>query len=225
MDTSTGIHPVSCQRWDCPHCGKIKRWRLINRVRDGFANSDRVIAVTLTQKLGSNQDIVENFYKLRDILRKRRIKLKYFWVKEFTRKGERHLHILIDTWIDHAELKKMWLTVTNGESWVVWVNETDIISAGGYCSKYLTKSFSYEKFDAYERRYAFSRDNAFKVKNQLNKEALPILGDFWQIIGSNRNRAKDGKFVLEIQDYGFTGKTGKKNASRQSQSQKIKQIV
>lgn len=200
MDTSSGIHPVACKRWDCPHCGKIRRWRLINRVRDGFANSDRIIAVTLTQRLGTSQDIVENFYKLRDLLRKRGIKLKYFWVKEFTRRGERHLHILIDTPILQSELKEMWKTVTKGESWVVWINEADIQSAGGYTTKYLTKSFTIEKYEKYERRYAFSKDDAFKEKNQLNKEALPILGDFWSIIGSSRNKARDGIFVLEIQD-------------------------
>lgn len=225
VDSSSGIHPVNCMSWTCPHCGKIKRWRLINRVRDGFSNSERVIAVTLTQKLGTTQDIVENFYKLRDLLRKRKIKLKYFWVKEFTKAGERHLHVLIDTPIDQSELKKMWKTVTHGESWVVWINETDIQSAGGYTTKYLTKSFQFEKFDKYERRYAFSKDKLFRADIQKNKEALPILGNFWVIIGSNRNKARDGIFNLEYHAGDRIGLNGKKNETRQNQSKNTEQAI
>lgn len=183
-------------------------------MRDGFAHLDKVVAITLTQKTGSSQDIVDNFYVFRNILRRRYgVKMRYFWVKEFTPEphdyvdrhgvlrrsqgGERHLHILTDTRIGQKCLSRLWREVTDGESYIVWINQTEIQNAAGYAMKYLTKGFETAPYDENERRYGFSRHPEFKVSFQRNREALPILGDFWAIICYARDKCRDGTFSLE----------------------------
>lgn len=241
METSQGFMPVACNRWDCPHCGKLRRWHLANRVRDGFAGLSYVTAITLTQKAGSSQDIVKNFYKFRRYyLRKYGINMRYFWVKEFTPEsreyidnhgnirqsagGERHMHILTDIYIDQKELSQVWYDIT-GDSYIVWINRRHIKNAAGYAMKYLTKAFDVAPYEKKERRYGFSRHREFSVSYSKNKEILPILGDFWTIIGSNRNKCRDGTFMLEYHagDYD-TGFSGISLSNRQGESTAIEQI-
>lgn len=198
-----GTIPVSCRRWDCPHCGKWRQLRLAARVAAGFLSdhqTDDVIAWTLTQKHGSKQNIVKNFQKLRRLLRKRHlIGMKFLWVKEFTKRGQRHLHIITKTAIDQDYLQDLWLEVTGGESYIVWVNQTNLKNAGGYAFKYLMKAYSAEcRYDPKERRYGFSKDYKFSQKyadSVSNLPVFPLMGDFWEIIG--HPNCKPHKFELD----------------------------
>lgn len=150
----------------------------------GFFTDKNVYAITLTQKRGSTQSIMTNWKKLVRVLRKEFPDLRYFWVKEFTKQGERHLHVLINLDVDfydlrlaHAKLREQWRDITGGESFVVWINRTPIENAAGYLMKYLTKAYGTEvRFKEKERRYGFSRDGGFSEKN------FPIPGNFWDNI-------------------------------------------
>lgn len=197
---------VNCNSWSCPHCGKVKKLRLAQRIETGFFSDEKVIAWTLTQKLGSTQDILINFGKLRKNLKYyfehnnnntniMSFHMKYFWVKEFTRAGQRHLHILTNVSIDHKILSKLWKNVTKGESYRVWINKADIKNAPGYMFKYLTKAFNdeFHQFNRKERRYGFSQDVIFK-----SSKILPILGNYWDWIAYERTKISHGKFFLEI---------------------------
>lgn len=177
-----GIHPVACGRWVCPWCGKWRKKRLADRVARGFIGTylqgDKVRALTLTQKLGTQQDIMKNWARLRAVFAKYQVPInKYFWVKEFTKQGERHLHILIDadSDIDQNWLSDKWRTITDGESYILWINEAEIGNAAGYAMKYLTKAFFECEFRPKEKRFGFSQSARFK-------DIEPILGDFWDII-------------------------------------------
>lgn len=196
---------VGCGKWTCPHCGAVKKMRLAHRVAQGFFDDEKIYAWTLTQKLGSTQDILINFSKLRKNLKYyfehiknnniQSFKLKYFWVKEFTKKGQRHLHILTNIYIDIKLLSKMWKKVTHGESYRVWINQANIRNAPGYMFKYLTKAFDDKNhhFNKKERRYGFSQDKIFNFI-----EILPILGNYWDWIAYDRTKISHGKFFLEI---------------------------
>ena len=101
--------PVACMKWTCPYCGPIKKHRLACRISRGFSDADTVIAITLTQKLHSKRNILKDFETVRYLLKTRHSIIidRYFWVKEFTKKGQRHVHILCSTYIDHKLLKIM----------------------------------------------------------------------------------------------------------------------
>lgn len=174
--------PVGCRRWTCPHCGKWRKIRLAHRILRGFFDDKNVCAITLTQKRGSTQSIMANWKKLVRVLKREHSDLRYFWVKEFTKAGERHLHILINIEVkdlreEHSKLRRQWYQVTNHESYIVWINQDAIHNAPGYLMKYLTKAYSTEvRFKEKERRYGFSRDGKFSEKD------YPIPGNFWENI-------------------------------------------
>lgn len=104
----------------------------------------------------------------------------YFWVKEFTQRGQRHLHILADIpgWVDQKWLSDVWRKVTHGESFRVWINETTIHNSAGYVMKYLTKVFGEEcRYNKGENRYGFCRG----AKSYQFPYSV-IMGDFWERI-------------------------------------------
>lgn len=176
---------MACNQWTCPHCGPIKKNRIADRVRNGYERDlditptagHRVRAVTLTQKLGTEQYIMAAWSKMRHLLRRAGFHLKYFWAKEFTKNGERHLHLLVNAYIPQHVLKELWTQATNGESYIVWItgkeqpdnSEGDIHNPAGYATKYLTKAYGTEvRFDEKEHRYGFSRHAPFKAAPRGN---------------------------------------------------------
>jgi hypothetical protein len=194
-------------KWTCPSCGPIKKLRLARRIARGFFNHEEIHALTLTQVLGSQRNIIKDFQTWRELVKKRyHTKLKYFWVKEFTRNGQRHLHMLFtpDTEnfltgeyrTDVKRISNLWSEVTLNESYRVWINKKQIENSAGYLFKYLTKAFGVELFpkrvwDGHnysydyskcwkpkERRYGFCSERGFRPIHEL-----PLLGNFWEIIG------------------------------------------
>lgn len=153
--------PKGCGRWDCPYCGERKKKKLLDRIATYFrAHPDQCRMLTLT--LGDNYDdaqITEAWNRLKASLRKYGHRFAYCWFKEFTVKGRRHMHVLLDRFIPRKLIKRLWLRATEYTSYIVKINHRPIRSAAGYCSKYVTKDIQNEARYAYkERRYTFSRD-------------------------------------------------------------------
>lgn len=80
---------------------------------------------------------------------------RYFWVKEFTKKGKLHLHIAISVYVPIWLIRHAWYYATEKTSWVVYITSR-INNPAGYMMKYATKSID-SKFRYRERRYGFSR--------------------------------------------------------------------
>ena len=173
--------PMACHKWTCPHCGKIKKMGILHRVKMGFhpdmiSAGSRIRGIVLTQKLGSRRDIMRDWATFRHILVRAGYHLKYFWAKEFTKKGQRHLHALVNAYISQHVLKDAWSRATQHESWIVWITgknhpkrSEDIYNPAGYATKYLTKSYGHEQqFDTHERRWGFSREPLFKPQQSGN---------------------------------------------------------
>lgn len=116
----------------------------------------------LTLTLGDNFDdtqITEAWNRLKASLRKYGYKFAYCWFKEFTQRGRRHMHVLLDRFIPRKLIKRLWIKATEYTSFLVKINQRPIRSAAGYCSKYVTKDIQHEARYLYkERRYTFSRD-------------------------------------------------------------------
>lgn len=177
-NTVTGaVKPMPCNQWDCPVCGPIKKARVADRVGNGLQDHSfaikgfRVRMVTLTQKRGSKRSITADWATFRHLLIRSGVRgLRYFWTKEFTPTGhQRHLHVLINAYIPHILIKKLWRQATRGESYIVHITgrkqqdeSGDITNPAGYATKYLTKAYGKEDgFESHERRYGFSQHGVF----------------------------------------------------------------
>lgn len=163
-DLETGeLRPLPCGKWTCPYCGPRKKAKLLDEI--GFGGEViqtkgrrwRFLTLTLSTKVDGRQ-IDLYFARFRAILHKHGYRPVYFKIKEFTEKGQRHLHILIDVFIPFNFLQYAWKTATEGSSFWVHIKKAQVRRAAGYMAKYLTKQtvFSHQ-FDKGEHRYSFSR--------------------------------------------------------------------
>lgn len=163
LDTGELI-PLPCHRWDCEVCGIAKKTELLNVIGYGGTiiqqrgHRWRFLTLTLSTKVDGRQ--IDLFWaRFRAILAKHNYHPEYFKVKEFTIKGQRHLHVLIDVFIPFNFLQYAWRLSTDGTSYWVHIKKAQIKSAAGYMNKYMTKQTVHSNlFDKGERRYSFSRN-------------------------------------------------------------------
>lgn len=158
--------PAPCGKWDCPHCSKVKKNKLLDRVTACF-KGERVRMWTLTIREGCNDEqIGKAWARVRSNLSKQGfIAVKFFWVKEFQENGQRHMHVLISARVDWNQetLKRYWHLATEKTSWQTDRTEgtEDLRTPAGYISKYMTKGFCggemEHHFNRKERRYGTSR--------------------------------------------------------------------
>lgn len=150
---------IPCKKWDCDVCSKILKNKLLDDV-NVFFYDERVRFMTLTERstATNKNEIMKHYRRLMDNLKNRHPGLKAFWVKEFTKQGVRHLHVAINTYIDHDELKNLWKKATYGQSYIVHIEAThEVRNCAAYMTKYMTKQFNGgDNFKKGERRFGFS---------------------------------------------------------------------
>jgi len=127
------------------------------KVRYGMGDLQPTVFLTLTQQSDDATPIMAAWNRFRAIMRKRGYLLRYFLVREYTRAGKAHLHVLVEGYWPWIQTSGMWMLATGGASKIT--NIKRIHNAGGavgYVVKYLTKSLGsfYQKG---ERRYTSSR--------------------------------------------------------------------
>jgi len=162
--------PAPCKSWDCPVCGVQKRLHLADRIHEGAVRLQNDPALlpdhrllrflTITQHTDDPLPIMQGWNYLRLLLSNHGYdNLRFFLVKEFTEKGKRHLHILINREIPHALLKQLWIQVTDGRSYIIDIRRVSekINRPAAYMTKYLTKSQQCRQFKKYEKRFTSDR--------------------------------------------------------------------
>jgi len=147
-DPETGrIGLIPCKRWECPHCGNVKKAQLLERAGTTFKGR-RVRFWTLTVPLGFSQDhdLMRAWAKLRSLLRHAGYHhFRFFWVKEYTKAGEAHLHALVDAYLPWWLMRVLWAHATEGIANHLWVSGEpeyggDIKNPAAYAAKYVTKA-------------------------------------------------------------------------------------
>lgn len=162
-------HIIACKRWSCPHCSNVKIMRISNKTNYGFKDREILYRVTITQRLGSTRNIMRDWQTLKKrIERKYSAKVNYFWVKEKTKNGQRHLHLLIDQAVDSQWIRDNYAEITRGESFHVKVNEEPVLHCWGYALKYMSKDLDIQLVEIdgkkvpywnyKERKYGYSRE-------------------------------------------------------------------
>lgn len=150
---------VPCNLWKCPVCASKKAWKLKKRVERAITQKDvRHLILTIPD---DSYDITEMFNNLRTQLRERGKCKVYFWVKEFQKRGVRHLHVMLFEYIHFTEIKTYW----EGE---IKINR--VKGSASYLTKYLSKSESQELFEKGERRYSSSRNFFEKLVKEPSVE-------------------------------------------------------
>jgi len=167
---------ASCKQWSCPVCGPRRKRELLDRVKLGFTTHEvpfipapgeksegirlyDVRMLTLTLKAGTDDSLITKYWNtLRQELKDEGLEIKrFFWTKEFTKRGVRHLHVLIDRYIPKVVIKKLWRRITGG-SYIVHITRMQLRNPAGYAAKYMTKGFLEGAFRKYERRFSCSRN-------------------------------------------------------------------
>ncbi len=155
------VRLAPCKNWACPFCAPKKKVWLLHRLAQGGARGGyRWRLLTLTQHPDDPTYIMHAWARFRAYLAfhgKRH--LKFAWAKEFTKKGVRHLHAVINAYIPHSLLKAAWMHATSGHSWIVDIRmKDDVHSVGGYMGKYITKTLECDHdWARHERRFGFSQ--------------------------------------------------------------------
>lgn len=179
------IYPLPCGKWKCPHCGKVKKGRVLDRVKTGFETIGSDYARMMTLTLGpkaENKKIGKYWARFRQyILKNYGLKLSFFWVKEFTKKGKIHMHILVDQYVHISKIRKAWKYATYQTSHIVHITgakNEGIYNPAGYMMKYITKTCDDERFGVHERRYGFSRTPGFKPqpRDKTPNKLYPVFG-------------------------------------------------
>lgn len=153
-----------CNSWDCKYCGPKKKQKLLLRISRNYAGEKcTMITLTLQKDVPFDRELLQTAWaRLRARLAKEDFKLTFVKLKQFTKNGTRHLHVLVKgnfPWTK-TQLSRVWLEVTNGTSWVVDTGRHDyeIKNAAAYSSRYVTRAITTHKFCWNERRYTTSRD-------------------------------------------------------------------
>lgn len=174
--TQTVIIPKPCNRYDCPHCGKVRANQIRDKIREGCRDiegdlekphSQRIIRfLTLTQETTDYQPITAAYNRFKVYLALSGYsRIRYFWIKEFTKKGKPHLHILMNRYIPQAILSECWRQATYGKSYIVHVTRVNftIRNPAGYVTKYLSKAIHQKNFKKGEHRFGNDRETNWKA--------------------------------------------------------------
>lgn len=201
--TETGRHPVACKMRNCIACSKVLRNQLMDRVKLFMADDDCRF-ITLTMQADDRSNIMKHWNVLNLDLKRIYPGIRGFWVKEYTKKGVAHLHILVNRYIDQAWLSRRWYEIT-GTSYIVYATEThDVHNPAGYMLKYMTKAHTgLHNYNKGERLYGFFGAKAPKV-TKLGFKAEVIDFELDQHINSQSKYYWE--WLTALQDYAMNYK-------------------
>lgn len=104
---------VLCDTWRCAYCAQLKAWRFKKLIRDGIAILGECVLLTVTWNEGDErtEDMDWVSRRVERLITWIRGELgrpvQYVFVKERTRKGQLHLHMVVGPWnLKNATLTK-----------------------------------------------------------------------------------------------------------------------
>ena len=149
------LSPIPCSKWTCKVCGPRKVKRL--RARAHYGHFHPRSFITLTLHTDDPVKIMAAWNRFAASLRVGGWSFRYMLVKEWTRKGKRHLHVMAEGWLPYTKLSGLWRKATGGMSHRTHARGLyGMKSVLGYVTKYLSKGLGHKLFDKGERRYSAS---------------------------------------------------------------------
>jgi len=164
------IAPFRCDSWDCYCCAHRMRCNLIeelDRLVEERPELRRLLTLTLDPEKAPDDQaeqhryLTERFNALRTELRDRWPDLSYVWIREEGESENPHLHLLVDRYMEQAELSRLASRVGLGH--IVDIRRVNARNAAKYLTKYLTKGALHDLPDG-ARRYGSSADVDLAVR-------------------------------------------------------------
>lgn len=143
-DGHTRIIPCLCCQWACSMCGVMRSAWLKREVNEARQREALVYFWTLTiwtetmPAQWSDKAISAFWNHLRRDLVRWFGPMAYVWLREHTKAGYAHLHLLTDMPITQADLSAMWEEVSGG-SYIVNVAPVESEKVSDYLAKYCTQ--------------------------------------------------------------------------------------
>lgn len=164
---------ITCKRWSCPACARVKIKRLGFLVHN--AKPNRLLTLTTDPAKWENpraafEGTAKQVPELIRSLRNDFGPIDYFRVTECTAKGWPHYHLLVRSgFIPHTKIKSQWATLANAS-----IVDVRRVSESFACYTYLVKYLSkLHRIEWTERHVSYSR--GFFNPEDLEKFAFPPL--------------------------------------------------
>lgn len=160
-----------CKSYFCEKCSTHKKLTLETRLKKSLKFKDiRFLTLTLKPKFDNTYHeityIKKTFNNLIYNLKKNNIKFNYFYILEFTKKNQPHLHIFIDKYVNINIIREHWAKWTKSPQMEIKkvTNRNKTIK---YLIKYLSKTINNKNNKTYylnsKRRYSYSRNFLKKI--------------------------------------------------------------
>lgn len=169
-NTMIKLCPHRCHSYFCPHCSKVKRMKIKEKINSIFEKSRwRFLTLTLDKNLYSELEALNNinylFNRFWKMCKDNNYRFDYFKISEFTKNNIIHLHILINKFIPKKLINKFWLKISHSPiTHIVDIKSSGLLAA--YLVKYLSKVSDFNHnllfYMNNKRRYSYSN-------NLLNK--------------------------------------------------------
>jgi hypothetical protein len=138
------LRPVRCHSWACAYCGYTRASWLKRQVSEAAVEHElsRFMTLTLGTRQVSRADSEERlklaWSRLRKVLHGVYPGLEYVWVMEYTKWGQAHLHLLVNTYIPQRVLSRLWKEASGG-SYIVDIRQPGVTAVARYIAKYVGK--------------------------------------------------------------------------------------
>lgn len=143
-DGERDVVPLLCGRWGCAVCGRLRyRWFRKN-VEAAVGEHGLRYFWTLTlahhsHTAAESWELVSRAWnRFTAVMRKRHGALTFIWVVEPQKSGHAHLHVLVNAYLDHAEVVEVWERASEGAR-ICWVERVRSENVAGYLAKYMGK--------------------------------------------------------------------------------------
>ena len=167
--THTTVHlkPNHCHSWDCECCRIKNAKRLTRRIKEGItAESWRLLTLTVDPNHVGISAAPEIITQMWDVFLKRVKRrygnFKFIRVLEFQANGYPHLHVIMNLFLPHAYVKRVWTNLGGGK--IVDIRAIKNQNIARYVGRYLSREkekhaeHDHKFWDYSLRRYAFSRN-------------------------------------------------------------------
>lgn len=180
---------LRCKSWSCPVCAPINAVQAYFKIRETAILNDMqyFLTLTLNPKTIPEEYFAENLNrthkyitylfnrfanKIRYLYKNSKERFKYIWIVEFQKKGNAHLHILLNVRLDIDFVRKEWVKIGGGTMMKVEKIKS-IERVSSYVSTYITKGLKAISdgnigFFHWERRYTISH-SCIKPKRHITK--------------------------------------------------------
>ena len=189
----------------------VKSRRCYQRVMSGIERGGRFRFVTLTSTKGGNDDVHRHFRALVMRLRRRGLIQGYIQVKEYTKSGLLHMHVIFrGSYIDQAYLSQVWEELHGAK--IVYIQRIRPIKSKSNLANEMAKYMSKEFAHRYSWDWKWVWRGFCHDWKELKKAAWDILVDgqamsMRQIIFYWRWCLRRGRFVhpddITLQDFGL----------------------